>query len=137
MVTLWRSHPITWFSKQQSIVTTSTTEAEFVASAMAAKEGLWLRKLLSEPLIYAREFDLLCDNEAAISLMKNKSAGVSGRTKHIDIQHMFVRERHTRRKLTVKQIESAKQFDMFTKVMPSATLHAHLLSIGMRAHADV
>jgi hypothetical protein len=35
-----------WVSKLQSIVATSTAEAEFIAAAMATKSGLWVRKLL-------------------------------------------------------------------------------------------
>jgi len=38
---------IAWASKRQSTVATSTAEAEYVAAAMATKEALWLRKLLS------------------------------------------------------------------------------------------
>jgi len=38
--------PISWASKRQSTVATSTAEAEYVAAAMATKEALWLRKLL-------------------------------------------------------------------------------------------
>jgi hypothetical protein len=56
MIVTWHGHPISWLSKLQSIVTTTTTEAKFVASATAAKEGLWLRKLLSKPLRGANEF---------------------------------------------------------------------------------
>jgi hypothetical protein len=92
----WCGHPISWSSKLQSIVSTSTTEAEFIAAATAAKECLWLRKLLAIPLREVRPFLLFCDNSAAISLIKNATAGVSNRTKHIDVQYMFVRERQQR-----------------------------------------
>jgi len=40
--------PISWTSKRLSTVATSTAEAECVAAAMATKEALCLRKLLSE-----------------------------------------------------------------------------------------
>jgi len=40
--------PITWKSTKQSIVATSTVEAEFVAASMAAEEVMWARKLLAE-----------------------------------------------------------------------------------------
>jgi len=40
--------PFSWASKRQSMVATSTAEDEYVAGAMATKEALWLRKLLSD-----------------------------------------------------------------------------------------
>ena len=42
------SDVISWFSRAQSCVTLSTTEAEYVAACSASCEAVWLRKLLSE-----------------------------------------------------------------------------------------
>ena len=39
--------PVSHKSSKQSILTTSTTEAEYVAMTHAAKEALWLRQLLT------------------------------------------------------------------------------------------
>ncbi|GBE89144.1 hypothetical protein SCP_1501500 [Sparassis crispa] len=39
---------ITWSSKKQTTVASSTTEAEYMASAEAAKEAVWLRTLFKE-----------------------------------------------------------------------------------------
>jgi hypothetical protein len=49
----------------------------------------------------AEAFDLVSDNEACIQLIRNKAAGVGGRTKHIDVQYMFVRDRCMREDLCV------------------------------------
>lgn len=38
--------PVIWSAQRQKLVTCSTTEAEYVAAATAAKEAVWLRKLL-------------------------------------------------------------------------------------------
>jgi hypothetical protein len=132
MVTMWHSHPISWSSKQQSIVTTSTTEAEFVAASTATKHGMWLRNLLCKPLKFARRFTLHCDNVAAISLIKNNTAGVSGRTKHIDIQFKFVRERYNRDEVDIQYIHTSKQLaDFFTKPLSTAVFQGHRTAIGM------
>ena len=39
---------VTWQSKKQESVTLSSPETEFVALALATKEGLWLQTVLKE-----------------------------------------------------------------------------------------
>jgi hypothetical protein len=70
---------VLWISKLQSIVATSTAEAEYIASATATKEGLGVRKLLGD--IYGRvaTLNLKVDNQAAIVLISVHTAGKSGR----------------------------------------------------------
>ena len=38
---------VSWFSRKQHSLALSTTEAEYVATCMAAREEVWLRKLLA------------------------------------------------------------------------------------------
>jgi len=40
--------PISWLSQRQKSVALSTTEAEFMAASEAAKQIIWLTRLLSE-----------------------------------------------------------------------------------------
>jgi hypothetical protein len=113
---MWGSHPISWTSKQQTLVTTSTTEAEFVAAACASKDGLWVRKLLAEIAQSARPFTLYVDNEAAVALIPNTSAGVSGRTKHIDVKYMMIRDGKAKGDLTVEHVSTHDNLaDMLTR----------------------
>jgi hypothetical protein len=72
---------VLWVSKLQSVVATSTAEAEYIAGAYAAKEALWLRKILGD--IYGEVYPVVmyCDNQSALHLMTQHTAGVSGRTK--------------------------------------------------------
>ena len=90
---------ISWSSKCQATVALSSTEAEYMALTQATKEAIWLRSLLAE-LNYTQECPttLFEDNQSAIALARNPVH--HARSKHIDIQHHFVRE-----KIESKEIE--------------------------------
>ncbi|KAE8673805.1 hypothetical protein F3Y22_tig00111772pilonHSYRG00229 [Hibiscus syriacus] len=63
--------PICWKSTVQSIVTLSTTEAEYMTVAEAVKEALWLTGLVKELGVQQGGVQLLCDNQSPIHLAKN------------------------------------------------------------------
>ncbi|KAE8708925.1 Serine/threonine-protein kinase HT1 [Hibiscus syriacus] len=64
--------PICWKSTVQSVVALSTTEAEYMAAAEAAKEALWLTGLVKELGVQQGGVQLLCDNQSTIHLAKNQ-----------------------------------------------------------------
>ena len=78
--------------KRQTVVATSTAEAEYIALYHCAQEAVVMRELLSEldgayrdkPLV------IMCDSQSAIAISKNNSR--KSRAKHIDIKYHFVRE---------------------------------------------
>ena len=105
---------ISWSSRMQPTVAASTTEAEYMAAANATKEGLWIRKLLTdfdkplEPIV------ILSDNQAAISLLKNPITSM--RSKHINEIHHLARERVARGEVIFMYVNSADNVaDMLTK----------------------
>ena len=81
---------VSWSSKKQELVTLSTTEAEYVAATHAAKEAIWLRRLIGEVF---KPIDgptvLFSDSQSAIALAKD--GHYHARTKHIDIRYHFIR----------------------------------------------
>jgi len=83
---------ISWSSKKQTSVALSSTEAEYMALTQAAKEAIWLKRLLKE---LGQDVDggvlLNVDNQSCIALARNPE--FHARTKHIDIQHHFIREK--------------------------------------------
>ena len=83
--------PIAYKSKVQSTVSTSSTEAEFIAAVQAAKIAKYLRSILLE-LDYEQPGPTILyeDNQAAI-LMINSSRPTP-RSRHIDIQHFAIQE---------------------------------------------
>ena len=84
--------PISWLSKKQAVVASSTSEAEYVALSSAIQEVVWLQKsLISDIQATSQEPTLLMeDNQGAISIAKNPVA--HSRTKHIDIRYHYIRE---------------------------------------------
>jgi hypothetical protein len=82
---------VSWSSKKQPIVTLSTTEAEFVAAASCACQGIWLRSMLSHLRVEQAGSTLIhCDNSSSIKLSKNPI--MHGRCKHIDVRYFFLRD---------------------------------------------
>jgi transposase InsO family protein len=83
---------VSWSSKKQPIVTLSTTEAEFIAAASCACQGIWLSRILA--LIDKKRkkdcITILCDNSSSIKLSKNPV--MHGRSKHIDVRFHFLRD---------------------------------------------
>jgi len=57
------SGAISWSLRKQSIVTLSTTEAEFVAAATCACQAIWMRKVLEEIHFKQNGYTTIyCDN---------------------------------------------------------------------------
>ena len=83
--------PIIWSSKQQSCVTLSSTEAEYVALSEAAKEIKFLYQVL-ESLGVKVTLPIIVnvDNVGAIFMAENVSA--TKRSRHVDARYHFVRE---------------------------------------------
>jgi hypothetical protein len=126
---------VSWSSRKQDIVTTSTTEAEYVALANATKEALWLRQLLGE-LGYCQTGPslLLADNQGAIVLSEDQSNHAC--TKHIDVRFHFVRERTANGEIFVKYVQSQDNVvDIFTKPLPTATFTLLRRRLGVSAPA--
>jgi len=81
---------VSWSLKKQELVTLSTTEAEYVAATHAAKEAVWLRRLIGELFSTVTEpTTLFGDNQSAIALAHGGQ--YHARTKHIDIRYHFIR----------------------------------------------
>ncbi|XP_048228320.1 secreted RxLR effector protein 161-like [Ricinus communis] len=99
---------ITWCSKRQPTVSLSTIEAEYHAVIMAAQESTWLVLLmenLHQPVDYA--VPIYCDNQSVISLVKNPV--FHARTKHVEVQYHFIREKVLVRGIKVLQVKTEDQ----------------------------
>lgn len=109
---------VSWSSKKQSAVATSTVEAEYVASANATREAVWLRTLLKELDFPQTDATIIhADNQGCIALAGNPVS--HSRAKHIDIRHHFIRERIENKEIKLEYISTKNMLaDIFTKALP-------------------
>uniref|UniRef100_A0A2N9ELY1 CCHC-type domain-containing protein n=1 Tax=Fagus sylvatica TaxID=28930 RepID=A0A2N9ELY1_FAGSY len=111
--------PICWKSILQSIVAMSTTEAEYMAVAEAAKEALWLKGLVKELGLNQGGVQMHCDSQSAIYLAKNQV--YHARTKHIDVRFHKIRELIVTGDIVLEKVHTSENAaDMLTKPVTTA-----------------
>ena len=110
---------ISWCAKKQDTVSRSSTEGEYKALANATAEIIWVQSLPKELGIHSKQVPCLwCNNLGATYLSANPI--FHARTKHIEIDFHFVRERVAEKKLDIRFIRSQDQVaDGFTKALPT------------------
>jgi len=106
---------VSWSARKQGTVSRSSTESEYKALANATAEVMWIQTLLRELNISSpRAAKLWCDNLGSKYLTANPV--FHARTKHIEVDYHFVRERVSRKLLEVDFVSSGDQVaDGFTK----------------------
>lgn len=87
---------ISWICRNKASVAQSSTETEYIAAVMGAREVVWLQKLLSslfcEPM---KPTTIHCDNQSCIKLSVNPV--FHDRSKHIEIPYHYLRDMVERR----------------------------------------
>ncbi|CAM8941546.1 unnamed protein product [Rhodiola kirilowii] len=106
---------ISWSAKKQPTVSRSSTEAEYKALANGTAEAIWIQSVLRELGVKQKQPPILwCDNLGATYLTANPV--FHARTKHIEIDFHFVREKVAKGELEVRFISTKDQLaDVFTK----------------------
>jgi hypothetical protein len=106
---------ISWKSKKQSIVSQSSTEAEYRAMASTTKEIVWLRWLLADMGVsFSHPTPMYCDNQSSIQIAHNSF--FHKRTKHIEIDCHLTRHHLKHDTIVLPFVSSSLQIaDFFTK----------------------
>ena len=116
---LHRKHLIKAWTKQQSIVATSTAEAELHAGSRAATESMGVQAF-AQDLGRVVPIRLHIDSSAALSIISRTGLG---KAKHIEIQYLWLQEAVRNNKLTVEEILSeTNSSDLFTKHLAACEL---------------
>jgi hypothetical protein len=108
---------VSWNAKKQATVSRSSTEAEYKALANATAEIMWVQSLLRELQVSSPSCaKLWVDSMSAKYLAFNPV--FHARTKHIEIDYHFVRERVAGKLLDVDFVPTEDQVaDGFTKAL--------------------
>ncbi|KAH9736625.1 retrovirus-related pol polyprotein from transposon RE1 [Citrus sinensis] len=114
---------VSWCSKKQAVVSRSSTESEYRALALAASEVLWIKSLLTELGVSLISTPVIwCDNQSAAALTSNPK--FHARTKHIELDVHFFREKVANQSLQVSYIPSSDNTaDILTKALAHKPFH--------------
>ncbi|KAI9037493.1 uncharacterized protein KD926_000288 [Aspergillus affinis] len=122
--------PVEWKSGKQRAVTTSTTEAEFLALSEAAKAVYWWRRVFNtmgfDP---QHELTVSCDNQQTVRLVNHEDVEHRSKLRHVDIHRSWLRQEAQRGDLHVKWTPTDQMIaDGLTKAL-SAQQHAKFVKM--------
>ncbi|GJR17681.1 hypothetical protein Tco_0966208 [Tanacetum coccineum] len=123
---------VTWQCKKQTIVATSTTEAEYVAAASCCGQVLYgFQKSMLDYGFNFMNTKIYIDNESTICIVKNPV--YHSKTKHIAIRHHFIRDAYEKKLMQVLKIHTNDNVaDLLTKAFDvSQFIRFFGCSIGM------
>ena len=123
---------ISWCSKAQSKVATSSTHAGYIAAYSASCEAMWLRSLLAELNLLSSPTPttLHCDNDAAVKIATHHM--VTPRSKHFEIKLHALREHIRDGSLSLKLCPGSHNVaDFFTKPLKPAKFNTFRSSLGI------
>ncbi|GJU21802.1 putative ribonuclease H-like domain-containing protein [Tanacetum coccineum] len=100
--------------KKQTIVATSTTEAEYVATANCCGQVLWIQNHMLDYGFNFINTKIYIDNESTICIVKNPV--YHSKTKHTAIRHYFIRDAYEKKLIQVLKIHTDDNVaDLLTK----------------------
>nr|GEU45602.1 putative ribonuclease H-like domain-containing protein [Tanacetum cinerariifolium] len=116
---------ISWQCKKQTIVATSTIEAEYVAAAHSCRQVLWIQNQLLDYGFNFINTKIYIDNESTICIVNNPI--FPSKTNHIEIRHHFIRDAYEKKLIQVLKIHThdnvadllTKAFDVSSKKLAS------------------
>ncbi|KAJ9544841.1 hypothetical protein OSB04_024548 [Centaurea solstitialis] len=121
---------VSWGSKKQHCVSTSTAEAEYIAAASCCSQVLWMRTQLRDYGYNFNHIPIYCDSKSAIAITCNPVQHT--RTKHIDIRYHFIKDHVERGTIELYFVNTEYQLaDLFTKPLDEKRFNFLISKLGM------
>ncbi|KAI3676809.1 hypothetical protein L1987_86422 [Smallanthus sonchifolius] len=121
---------ISWQCKNQTCVSTSTAEAEYIAASSCCAQVIWIQNQMLDYGMTFMQTPIHIDNMSAISITNNPVQ--HSKTKHIDIRYHFIRDQAEKKRIVLSKVHTNEQYaDLFTKPFDEARFRYLVESIGM------
>jgi hypothetical protein len=125
---------ISWKSSKQTVTTSSTMYAEFVACYGATRLVNWLKKFIPGLKVVDniyRPLKLYYDNSPAVQYAHNNKS--SGAAKHIDIKYYVVKDKVRDYIISLEHISTKKMLaDPLTKGLPPNVFREHVAGVDLK-----
>ena len=125
--------PIEWKSGKQRAVTTSTTEAEYLALSDAAKASYWWKRVFNtmgfDP---QHQIMVYCDNQQTINMLTSENIEQRSKLRHVDIHRSWLRQEVQEGRLHVKWIPTNRMIaDGLTKSLTAQKHHEFVRMLNL------
>ena len=121
---------VSWSSKKQKSISTSTAEAEYIAAGSCCAQILWMKNQLQDYGLSYSKIPIYCDNQSAIDMTGNPVQ--HSLTKHISIRYHFIREHVMEGTIELHFVPTDQQLaNIFTKPLPEAVFIKLVNELGM------
>ncbi|CAM8895779.1 unnamed protein product [Rhodiola kirilowii] len=124
---------ISWASKKQTCITSSTMESEFIDLAADGKEAEWLRNLVHEISLWPKPVSPIsvhCDSKA--TLAKAYSQMYNGKSRHLGVRHGAVHELITHGVISIDYVRTQQNLAYhLTKGLARDLVHKSCLGMGL------
>ena len=119
---------ISWKSAKETIIASSTMEAEFIACFEATSQAIWLRNFiigLRNVDSISRPLKVYCDNSTAVLFSNNNKSG--NRSTHIDIKYLAIRDRVKKQEVNIEHVSTDMMIaDPMTKCLSVKVFSKHV-----------
>ncbi|MCO5604521.1 hypothetical protein L7F22_058688 [Adiantum nelumboides] len=122
---------ISWLSKKQTTMATSSCEVEYRAVFTATVECVWLRRLMVDLGVGQDTANTIYTNsQSALAIARNPVFHAC--TKHIEVNYHYVRERLSAGEISLAYVSTQDNLaGLFTKALSREKLDAFCKALGL------